>query len=459
MKNKILYTTLLILFPGILWPIAAQKPVSTLNLDHLTLDEAIAYSLNNSPELAVKRLMQQKDEQELSKVQRSKIPDIYLSNDYRRNIIIPSTPIPASMMNQGADPSQMLYMKFNTDWNSGAGVNLSYDIFNPAMHRQTSEQKQQNNINRYDTQISETDIRANIARAYAECVISQDQLESLKTDTVYYQQSLAEATELYFKEKISLQDKNNAIIAYNTSLTQFLNAEKVLFSVKANLLYLLGAEVSDKNTAELHLSEDIAALYAKMDHSLAGNIASDSLTGGLSLARQAEVIALAESRITSASLKYAPTLSLSGFYGTNFYGNDFNLSDRNHWHGNSYISLSVRIPVTRALTTSKEVSQLKLQEQIERENLRKLQNQKNKEWLDAQAQLIASEKEYGMSRKNYSLTTENLKAAQALLGKGYLLNKDYLSEQVKCRNAYQNVLQSAYNVFINVINLQKIIAE
>ena len=123
------------------------------------------------------------------------------------------------------------------------------------------------------------------------------------------------------------------------------------------------------------------------------------------------------------------------------------------------MAVSLKIPLTQSFTTTKEVSQLKFQEQIERENLRDMQNRNSKEWLDALNQLTASEKEYEMYRQNYELSAENIKASQAQLDKEYIQNKDYLAEQVKCRNAYQSFLQAAYNVFINSINLQKLEAE
>ena len=459
MKIQIVYALPFFLFMG-MQPVAAQEQVSSLVADHLTLDGAIAYALKNSPELTAQRLKQVKDEQELSRIERSKIPDIYLSGDIRRNLVIPSTPIPATLMNPGADPDQLLYMKFNTDWNSGVGVNVSYDIFNPATFSQTSEQKLQNKISSYDTQISEAGIRADVAQAYAACVISQDQCESMKSDTAFYYASLMEATVLYHQEKISLTDRNNAVIAYNTSIMQYRNAEKVLNSAKANLLYLMGTEVSAGNISTMHLQEDIPTLYAMMSSASAGNDAarpfSDSIAGGPGLARQVEVITLAKSRMKSAQLKYAPSLSLSGFYGSNYYGSSFDLGDGNLWYGNSYVAASLKIPLTRTFTTNKEISQLRLQEQIERENLREMQNRKSKELLDAMNQLTVSEKEYEMYRQNWELSTENIKASQAQLDKAYIQNKDYLDEQVKCRNAYQNFLQAAYNVFINTINLKKL---
>jgi outer membrane protein TolC len=351
MRINTIYAVLLVFLTSLpLTPVFAQGSGSSLHLDNLTLDQAVQWSVSNSPSLAAKRLKLQQDEQELSRVRRSKIPDINFSGDLRRNIIIPTTPIPASIINPEAGPDEMLYMKFNTGWNSTAGLNLSFDIFNPASYRQTMEQKLQARISSYDVQISESDIRAEVSKSYAACVISQDQLESLSDDTAFYSKSLVEAQILYDQEKISLAEKNNAIIAYNTSILQFHNARNVLDESKSNLLYLLGEEVTSANLDSLHLSEDIPALYSKMNPEATGfvsNEADASATKGSDLLRQSEVIALARSRVQSSRLKIAPSFSLKGFYGSNYYSNDFNISNTGFWHGNSYMALSLKIPITQ----------------------------------------------------------------------------------------------------------------
>jgi outer membrane protein TolC len=462
MRSKILYAAL---FFGLLTSVSintalAQNGKSNLQLNYLTLDKAVQWAVSNSPTLAAKRLKMQQEEQELSRVRLSKIPDLSLSGDLRRNIIIPSTPIPASIMNPEARPDEMLYLKFNTGWNSTAGLNLTFDIFNPASYRQTIEQKLQNRISSYDVQISENDIRAEVAKSYAACVISQDQVESLRDDTAFYSKSLAEAQILYSQEKISMTDKNNIVIAYNTSILKFHNAENVLSESKVNLLYLLGEEASAANLDSMQLSENIPALYSKMNPEATGyvngNLSGASPTSGSDLSRQSEVVSLAHSRIRSSNLKNAPSFSLKGFYGSNYYSNEFNLSNTGFWHGNSYIALSLNMPISQNITLRKETSQLKLQEQIERENLRDLQNSKSKELMDARKKLIFSMKEYELLNQNYDLSLRNLESSRAQLDKGYIQEKDYLEEQARCRNAYQSFLQAAYNVFINTIDLKKL---
>ncbi len=462
MRNKIICVILLVFLPWLM-TLSAQDQGGSLQLGHLTLDEAVTWSLNHSPTLTANRLKLQEDGQELSRIQRSRIPDIYLSGDFRRNLIIPTTPIPASIMNPDADPSQMLYMKFNTGWNSGAGVNFSFDVFNPASYNQSLEQKLQIRISDYNLQISETEKRSEIAKAYAACVISQDQLESVKSDTLFYNESLMEAEVLYNQNKISLADRNNIIIAYNTSIMQYINAERVFDETKSNLLYLLGEEVTAAKLDSLRLSEDIPTLYAKMVPSVLGFYSGNQISGaemtGSGLARQSEVISLAQARVKSSRLKIAPSLSLNGYYGTNYYSNNFNPGNGDLWHGNSYVAMSLRVPLTQAFTTSSETARLKLQERIERENLHDMQNQKSKEWLDAMNLLTVSVKEYEMLRQNYELGNENLNTFRARLDRAHIQEKDYLEEQARCRNSYQSFLQAAYNVFVNTINLQKLKSE
>jgi len=194
------------------------------------------------------------------------------------------------------------------------------------------------------------------------------------------------------------------------------------------------------------------------EYSAANQISGAEMTGS-GLSRQSEVVALARNRVKSSRLKIAPSLSLNAFYGANYYSNDFNPGNGDLWHGNSFVAMSLKVPLTQAFSTSRETARLKLQEQIETENLQDMQNLKSKELNDGRNRLSISVQEYEMLRQNYELGKENLNAFRARLDRTYIQEKDYLEEQVRCRNSYQRFLQAAYNVFINTIDLQKMKAE
>ena len=290
----------------------------------LTLDEAINYATEHSPTLNIERIKLNEANISVKESQLQFVPNIYLTSDVRRNLIIPATPVPANVFDPSAQEGELMYLKFNTKWNSSAGVNLNYDLFNPEKLNSVAEQKHQLNIQEYDAQLSEEELREKVALAYAECVIANEQQQLLKGDTAYYASLLSNANTLYLKEQISLSQKNDAHSAFNNSFVDYLEAEKIVTDRKAELLYLIGMDVTTHNIETLLLQEDIQTLLQKIKQRLRSDYSD------LEEARQLEVVDLAALRIRSASLKYAPTLTLNGYYGTNYYNNEFSLFNNDY---------------------------------------------------------------------------------------------------------------------------------
>ena len=284
-----------------------------LNLERLTLEETIAYALEHAPERIRQKLLVGEAEIQLDEARLQHLPDIFASVDLRRNLIIPSTPVPANLFVLNASEDELMYLRFNTSWNASAGLNLNYDLFSPEKVHRVGEQKQQLKIQQYDEMISDRELREQIAIAYAECVIAKEQLRSCRQDTSYYALLLRNAGDLYKKEQLSLVEKNEILKAYNESKANFLRAEKIAADSGANLLFLAGAKVTPQTVAALQLEEDIPSLLAKMDQP-----ASTTLTGKeIEVMKQNERMSLAAMRTRSAEWKYAPTLTLNGYLGTN----------------------------------------------------------------------------------------------------------------------------------------------
>ena len=446
MKKKYLSFILLIISFSV-----AHGQEKEINLDALSLEDAVEYSLANAPSMNVQRLKERQAEYKLSQTKLDYLPDIYATSDLRRNIIIPSTPIPASMINPSAPADELMYMRFNTPWSSGAGLNLAFDIFNPETFGRKSEQEKQVKISRFDSQIAENDLRATISQAYIDGVIAQTQLDALAADTAYYAALLRDAETLYKREKISLADKNNAEMNHNASLTRFHQAKNILHNAKINLLLNLGEELNDEKINLLRLSDDIQSLYAKVTANQWANSENS-----LSQSRQAELVSLSELKTKNAMWKYAPSLSLSGYYGANYFGKELKLGNADRWFGNSFVALSLRIPISQSLSTAKEIFQLHMQEQMERENLRDLRNNRMGELSRELAQLETYKNNYQLKQTNLKLMAENIAAKQLQLQKGYILESEFSSEKLREQNALQEYLQAAYDVLSASINMEKL---
>ena len=421
-----------------------------LHLECLTMEETIAYALEHAPERIRQKLMVGEAELRLDEARLQNLPDIYASGDLRRNLIIPSTPVPAHLFDPDAQEGELMYLRFNTSWNASAGLNLSYDLFSPEKVNRVGEQKQQLKIQQYDERISEKELREQVAIAYAECVIAEEQLRSCVQDTTYYALLLSNAGDLYKKEQLSLVEKNKAQQAYNESVANCLRAEKIAADARANLLFLAGAEVTPQTVATLQLEEDIPTLLSKMEQH-----ASTSVTGKeLEVMKQLERVSLAALRTGSAEWKYAPTLSLNGYLGTNYYNNELRLFNDRYWRGNSYLGLSLKIPISQSLTTAKEVSRLRLQQRLEEASLLEIRNRQEKERLQEQSQLVVQRESYRLSEENMAISEQNLEAAQMQYEKGYILQQELLSEQLKAQFARQSYLQAAYDLFTGLVTMK-----
>ncbi len=411
----------------------------------LTLDDAINYATEHSPTLNIERVKLNEANISVKESQLQYIPNIYLTSDVRQNLVIPATPVPANVFDPSAQEGELMYLKFNTKWNSSAGVNLNYDLFNPEKLNSVAEQKHQLKIQEFDAQIYEEELREKVALAYAECVIANEQKQLLKGDTAYYASLLNNANTLYLKEQISLSQKNDAHSAFNKSLADYLEAEKIVIDRNAELLYLIGMDVTTDNIETIILQEDIQTLLQKIKQRLQSDYYN------LEEARQQQVVDLAALRIKSASLKYAPTLTLNGYYGTNYYNNDLSLFNNNYWRGNSYLGLSIRVPITQSLTTAKDVSRLRLRKLIESENLRDIRNNREKERLKELTLLRVREENYQLNQQNWEMSQQNAQAIQMQFDKGYIQQSDLLNEQQKIKQTRHQFLQSAYDLFSSII--------
>jgi outer membrane protein TolC len=120
------------------------------------------------------------------------------------------------------------------------------------------------------------------------------------------------------------------------------------------------------------------------------------------------------------------------------------------------VALSLQIPISRSLSTAKEVSRLRIQEQLERENLRDVKNNRLGELSRELARLETCKNTYRLKQSNMKLITQNIVAKQAQLQKGYTLESEFLSEKLREQNALQEYLQAAYDLLSAYINLEKL---
>ncbi len=397
MMNKYITKASLILGFLFLLPYLIRAQEHEIDL-RLSLQEARMLAVKNNPQLKAENLNLKIADEIIAQAKLKRIPQVYGDFNLKRNLIIPITPVPAQAFNPNAAEGELLPLRFSTKWTANAGINATVDLFNPQKKLELKELQLQADGSRTQQQIEGNNLDFEVSSAYVEALIAGEQLRLAIVDSLTKTSILKMSEEQFAEGRTLLSQLNEAKTERNHSLSNFDEAEKIFKTAKAQLLYFLGYNPAAK--VKLDFTDNMKTLfnhYRQYDR-------RDSIAS-LSLIKLKQDERLLDAQVNTVKAGYLPTLTLNGYYGTNYFDNDFNLFKGSNWNGNSFINLGVRIPITEGLDRSKKINQLKLQQQA---NLLAYQNQQNKLKLD----LMEATQDASFYQKKYLRAVDNFKMAE-----------------------------------------------
>lgn len=397
-----------------------------LNAQNLTLKEAL--------ELAQSQKIKQTDievlNQEINlKIQKSKrLPLIYAEANMQRNLIIPVTPVPSIAFDPNAQPGSITPLQFATNWSSKAGLQLSFDIYNPT--NQLNIKQAQNTYQKALLEQNENKVNQDklITDLYAQAFLAQQQYDLSLINEENFQETLEIILNRYDSGRVSEIEKNTALQkSYELESYRF-EAELILKNKYLELSKYL--DVSNYNQFTT-LIQDIITDFKR----------SDFETEKLFLDVESKKI-----DINNNKLAYLPKISLNGFYGSQFFDNEFRLTNSERWFGNSYVNLAIQIPISE--NYERNIKKKKLKLELESIQSKLEESQKNDEVLNLQNENEVRILAYKIANleKTVNLTKENLNVLKAKVTAGTILISDYNNEMENYMEQNKKLWQSLYDL-------------
>lgn len=316
-----------------------------------------------------------------------RLPLIYGDANLQRNLITPSTPVPAIAFNPAAAPGEILPLKFATDWSAKAGFQFSMDIFNPQQQLtlKTAELDRKTVLLDYDQTLQ--DWKKQATTAYAKVVVSSRQYTEAVADSLRYAEIVAITEARQKAGRTTLIELNKAKQELINRQTQLQEAFRVLQVANIELSKYVDTR------AFTQLSSSIPDIVARLR--------ADAK------AIELENIQLEQQKIKlqlqSLKKEALPTLSLNAFYGSQFYNNAFSLWNNNNWFGNSYVNVGLRLPISETIDRALKKRQLGLQDEILRSQYR-----------EESAILAANQQQQLLNISHAAQVLENAKAIERL---------------------------------------------
>lgn len=286
---------------------------------------------------------------------------------------------------------------------------------------------------------------------YAACIIAVKQLELAAADTMAKTKILAVTRDQYNAGRLKITDLDQAEGDKNETVSNYLKAARILASARTQLLADMGYDLS--KAYSFSFSDSIPGLLSGYERKENAHWENSSLH------KQEQQKELTQIQLDNAREAVLPTVSLKGFYGANYFDNNFDLFSRENWYGNSYAGISVNIPITEGLDRARKTATLRVQRDADEAGYRAQQNQIQLKKIQADQEIAFRKRDLQYKEKSMKLARENFQTATAQFSAGRLLRDDLARSGYSCRKAETAYLQAAYDFLLAEMTLEKVSKE
>ena len=364
-----------------------------------------------------------------------RLPVIYGDINLQRNLIIPTTPVPAIAFDPNAPEGAILPLKFSTKWNSKAGVQLEWDLFNPTRKNNIEEDRIALEKSIVEESIERENWKNSATLAYSSIVLATEQYRASLLDSTLYAEINAVNKERFEagrgksedyilsqqeleRKRIRIHETWEVLENANLELNRYYSLDTIAV-ITSNIEDIV-SEIEDK------ANNDYDQQLIKLDQTLS------------------------QVQLSGLKRQLLPTISFNAYFGSQFFSNEFNIIDKSNWYGYSYASLGLKIPISAYFSSIPSLKKAKLNEEIFN---KQLDDQTLQDKIDSQqkSNKIKSAKEkidrlnriLVLSEQNKDEKLAMYQNGRILLNEFNLANSDYLKAQ-------QDIWQAKYDL-INII--------
>lgn len=334
--------------------------------------------------------------------------------------------------------------------NANAGIGAEVALYNQSLLAAIQVARTVEQLNTITYEKAVDDLTVQIGKVYYMAQALQEQ-ERLASENVQRMQTLCNITQHLYEQGVVMEVDLNRVRINLKNLEAQHDQCNVLYCQQLNLLRLLIDWPSEKplSVSQLTTLPDTllptANPYANLPE--------------VRLASQQRQ--LAEQRIKMVKAGYLPSLSLSGYVGGLAYqeklGNFFHTkAATNNWFGNSFIALSLRVPLFDAKQKRLQIKQYKVDEQQALNNAAYVEKQVKEQYDNAQLQLNhnmqvfrTQQASQQQAQQVYSVTEEQYKEGVASM-------TSLLQDEMQLRVAQTACVQALCQCWLARLDLLKL---
>jgi outer membrane protein len=445
MRKKVIFP---LLFIGVSLTSVNAQDAGTQNSSSFTLQQAIDYSLKNSPNYLNAEYDVQNADYRRKELLGVGLPQVNGSVDLKDYLEIPTSLIPGDFVGQ---PGIFIPVKFGTKYNATAGLSASQLIFSSDYIVGLKAAKELINLAKINVYRSKTDLAASVSKAYYNVLVNTERVKLLDANMERLKKAFDDTKAFNQQGLVELIDVERLEVQYNNLVTE---KEKTvrLIGLSVNMLkFQMGYKIGESIT----LSDSLAINSADQPTLAGGKIDLSNRPDFQLLQLQQKLYHIDVKR---QRLGYLPTLNAYGSYQYNAQRQKFDFFDQNQkWFKVALIGGTLNFSLFDGLQRHNRIQQAKIA-------ILKGENQIKNLELAAELETKVAEISYENAfvslqtqKRNMNLAQHVFDVAQKKYEQGVGSNLEVTTAQTSLKEAQTNYYNSVYDMLVAKIDYQKAI--
>ncbi len=418
--------------------------------EKITLTQAVNKALTVHPSIKSSEMAYESAQWNLKAEKADLLPLVSGGASLQNNLVIPSTPVPLGALQGQGDPNQLTYIKFGTNWQSIIGLSLRYDLLNPEKKQQIKGQEEKMLLAGLDLEGNRIKTKIAVYKAYADVVLSAEQLKYAAEDTLLNYRESAQAERLFHDGKINQAALNNSRLQFSQSLSRYNAAQGVYNQSRIELSYQVGDDPSGKLPTAADSLESLTKMLDTLDLNNPSVLASIEYRKLMTRSSEDSI----KSRMLQRMM--LPTIAFTANYGSDFYRNELTPFDGRYWYGNSNIGITLNLPITKDINYQRKLLAARASDKQNLYDLEDLENRKKSELEKVIQNMDTYRTDMSQRKSEIALSQDNLNIEDSLLTAGKVLPVDAENARLIYAKARVDYLQAAYNYILAKINIMEL---
>lgn len=438
-----------LLFIGVGITSVNAQNAGTQNSTGFTLQQAIDYSLKNSPNYLNAEYDVQNAVYKRKELLGVGLPQVNGSVDLKDYLEIPTSLLPAQIF--GGPAGTFTPVKFGTKYNATAGLSASQLVFSSDYIVGLKAAKELINLSKISVYRTKTELASSVSKAYYNVLVNKERIKLLEANIVRLKKAFDDTKAFNQQGLVELIDVERLEVQYNNLVTEKEKTER-LIGLSENLLkFQMGYKITDP----LILTDSLTV--NETDQSTLGG-------GKLDLSNRPDFQLLqAQQKLYGMDIKrqrlgYIPTLSLYGSYQYNAQRQKFDFFDQNQkWYKIALIGGTLNFSLFDGLQRHNRIQQAKMAMLKGENNIKNLELAAELESTMSQISYTNAYASLQTQKRNMELAQHVFDVTQKKYEQGVGSNLEVTTAQTSLKEAQTNYYNSVYDMLVAKIDYQKAI--